>query len=51
MANTEKRPDKKLKVAGLDAKNAKKQAGPKYLRTAAAPTPSVGKVGRLGKAS
>jgi len=51
MATTEKRLDKKLKSAKPGAKKAKKDAGPKYLRDAAAPTPTVGKVGRLGKAS
>jgi hypothetical protein len=51
MANTEKRLDKTLKTAKPDAKKARKQAGPAYLRDTAAPAPTVGTVGRLGKRS
>jgi hypothetical protein len=51
MANAEKRLDKKLKTAKPNARTARKQAGPKYLRETAAPTPTVGKVRQRGKAS
>jgi hypothetical protein len=51
MANAEKRLDKTLKTAKPDGRKSRKQAGPKYLRETAAPTPTVGKVPQRGRVS
>jgi hypothetical protein len=51
MANTRKRLDNKLKAATPDAKKAQTKAGPRTLRNSEAPTPTLGRVSRLGRSS